>query len=214
MNDLLHGIFGGTFDPVHNGHLKAIAAVSKQCQFECVHIIPSASPPHRSQPHASARQRLEMVALAIAGLDRYNLDDRELKRDSPSWTCDTVRSLQADYPDRKFCLVAGVDVLRDLADWYLVDELVKRVHFVVMQRPGWSFPDPLPDWWRRGWTARLDDLRKYRAGKFYEVNPEPVAVSATEIRAAVSQGMDVSDRLPTAVWDYICAHNLYSSPAN
>ena len=211
MTDLLYGIFGGTFDPIHNGHLKAIAAVSQQCRLECVHIIPSASPPHRNQPHASAQQRLEMVALAISGLSGYELDDRELKRASPSWTCDTVRSLQSDYPDRKFCFVAGVDVLSGLADWYFVDDLIDRIHFVVMQRPGWSYPEPLPDWWQSRWTTRLDDLKEHRAGKFYEVEIEPVAVSATEIRSAISRGMDVSDMLPTSVWDYICAHNLYDN---
>lgn len=211
MTDLLYGIFGGTFDPIHNGHLKAIAAVSQQCRFECVHLIPSASPPHRSPPHASAQQRLEMVSLATAGLDGYDLDDRELKRDSPSWTCDTVRSLQSDYPDRKFCFVAGMDVLSGLADWYLVDDLINRVHFVVMQRPGWSYPESLPDWWQSGRTTRLNDLMEHRAGKFYEVEIEPVAVSATEIRSAISRGMDVSDMLPIAVWDYIRAHNLYAT---
>ncbi len=210
MTDLLYGIFGGTFDPIHNGHLKAIAAVSQQCQLECVHIVPSASPPHRNPPHASARQRLEMTALAIAGLDRYDLDDRELNRASPSWTRDTVRSLQSDYPDRKFCFVAGVDALSGLPDWYLVDDLIDRIHFIVMQRPGWSYPEPLPDWWQSRRTTRLDDLKEYRAGRFYEVEIEPVAVSATEIRSAISRGMDVSDWMPTSVWNYICAHNLYA----
>ncbi len=211
MTDLLYGIFGGTFDPIHNGHLKAIAAVSQQCQLECVHIIPSASPPHRNQPHASAQQRLKMTALAIAGLDGYVLDDRELKRASPSYTRDTVRSLQSDYPDRKFCFVSGVDVLSGLANWYRVDDLINRIHFIVMQRPGWSYPESLPAWWQSGRTTRLDDLREHRAGKFYEVEIEPVAVSATEIRSAISRRMDVSDRLPASVWHYIHAHNLYEN---
>ena len=209
MTDLLYGIFGGAFDPVHSGHLRAIADVSRQCRFVGVHIIPSANPPHRDRPRASARQRLEMVALAIAGLDGYELDDRELKRAAPSWTRDTVRSLQSDYPRRKFCFVAGVDALSGLASWYLVDDLVNRVHFVVMQRPGWSRPEPLPDWWQRGRTTRLDDLKEHRAGKFYEVEIEPVAVSATQIRSAIRRGLDVRERLPAAVWDYIRAHNLY-----
>ncbi len=211
MPGLIYGIFGGTFDPIHNGHLKAIAAVSQQCRFECVHIIPSASPPHRNPPYASARQRLEMVALAIAGSDGYTLDDRELKRASPSWTCDTVRSLQADYPGRKFCFVAGVDVLSGLADWYRFDDLINRVHFVVMQRPGWISPEPLPDWWQARRTTRLDDLKENRAGKFYEVEIEPVAVSATEIRSAISRGIDPGNMLPPAVWDYICTHDLYDN---
>ena len=211
MPDLLYGIFGGTFDPIHNGHLKAIAAVSQQCRFGCVHIIPSASPPHRDPPCASASQRLEMAALAISGLDGYTLDDRELKRASPSWTHDTVRSLQSDYPGRKFCFVAGVDVLSGLADWYRVDDLINRIHFVVMRRPGWSYPESLPDWWQSGRTTRLDDLKEHRAGKFYEVEIEPITVSATEIRSSISRGMDVSDRLPIAVRDYIRAHNLYAT---
>ncbi len=210
MPDLLYGIFGGTFDPIHNGHLKAIAAVSQQCRFECVHIIPSACPVHRNPPLASAQQRLEMVALAIAGVAGYTLDDRELKRASPSWSHDTVTSLQADYPERKFCFVAGADVLSGLANWYRIDDLLNRLHFVVMQRPGWSYPQPLPNWWQRRRTTRLNDLMEHRAGKFYEVEIEPVAVSATEIRCAISRGTDVSDRLPIAVWDYIRAHNLYA----
>ncbi len=211
MTDLLYGIFGGTFDPIHNGHLKTIAAVSQQCQLERVHFIPSASPPHRNQPHASARQRLEMVALAIAGFSGYELDDRELKRDSPSYTYDTVRSLQSDFPNRKYCFIAGVDALLGLANWHLGDDLIDRIHFVVMQRPGWYSPEPLPDWWQARRTTRLDDLKENRAGKFYEVEIEPVAVSATEIRSAISRGIDVSNMLPPAVWDYICTHDLYDN---
>lgn len=211
MTDLLYGIFGGTFDPIHNGHLKTISAVSQRCRFECVHFIPSASPPHRNPPHATAQQRFEMVELAIAGHSGFDLDDRELKRAPPSYTYDTVKSLQSDFPDRTYCFVAGVDALFGLENWYRWDDLIDRIHFVVMQRPGWHHPETLPVWWKDRRTTRFDDLRENRAGKLYEVEVAPVPVSATEIRLGISRGMDVSNMMPTTVWDYICAHNLYNN---
>ena len=207
----LHGIFGGTFDPLHNGHLATATAVFAQCALERVCFIPAAVPPHRDQPDASAQQRLEMVSLAIANYPRFDVDDRELKRATPSYTYDTVKSLQAQDSARRYCLILGVDALSGLDRWHRWRELLDSIHFIVVRRPGWEIPEPLPAWWRQGRAEFIADLNRFECGKICLVEVEPNPASATEIRYGIAQGVDVSTMLPHSVWDYICANKLYGA---
>ena len=176
MSVTLYGIFGGTFDPVHNGHLDTVNYIADKCAMEQVLFIPSASPPHRNQPHASSSQRLEMVSLAIRDFPRFTVDDREMHRKPPSYTYDTVKSLMADFPGRRYCFIIGVDALAGLESWYRWRDLLGMIHFVVMGRPGWSAPDPLPDWWSDARTSDRDAFESSRAGKILEVDIPPNTV--------------------------------------
>ena len=211
MTSSLYGIFGGTFDPVHNGHLNTVTAVQKTCNLESVHFIPAAIPPHRKQPVAPADQRARMVALAVANHSCFDMDDRELKRITPSYTYDTVESLQSENPARKYCLILGIDALAALESWYRWRELLGVIHFIVMGRPGWEAPQPLPDWWQAGLVESVNELKLYKSGKIYAVAVPPNPVSSTEIRYGISRGVDVSSMMPTPVWEYICTHNLYGA---
>lgn len=209
MDSPLYGIFGGTFDPVHKGHLETITTVVDKCTLERVYFIPSATPPHRAQPDASAQQRLEMVSLAIANHPRLAVDDRELKRATLSYTYDTVKSLQTEDGSRRYCLILGVDALSGLASWYRWRELLTSIHFIVVHRPGWEMPEPLPNWWRQGSTEVVEELKQFEAGKICLLEVEPNPLSATEIRYGITQGIDVSTMVTDSVWDYICTNKLY-----
>ncbi len=214
MTRALYGLFGGTFDPLHNGHIETVSTVAEQCALEQICFIPAAVPPHRGQPHASAQQRLEMVALALVSLERgrqthFVVDDSELKRPAPSYTYDTVKSLQAQNVGRRYCLILGVDALLGLERWYRWQALLDSVHFIVMRRAGWEIPAPLPYWWQQRQVACIDTLKQYECGKICLIEVAPNPLSATEIRYGIAQGIDVSTMMPHSVWDYICTHNLY-----
>ncbi len=211
MANPLYGIFGGTFDPVHNGHLETVTAVFDKCALERVYFIPAAIPPHRDQPDANAQQRLEMVSLAIANYPRFDVDDRELKRETPSYTYDTIKSLQTEDCSRRYCLILGIDALSGLDSWYRWRELLDSIHFIVVQRPGWEIPEPLPDWWQQGRTEFIEDLKQFESGKICLIEVEPNPVSATEIRYGIAQGIDVSTMVPHSVWDYIRTNKLYGA---
>jgi nicotinate-nucleotide adenylyltransferase len=211
MTSSLYGIFGGTFDPVHNGHLNTVTAVQKSCNLEHVHFIPAGIPPHRKKPVAASNHRARMVALAVANHSGFDMDDRELKRNSPSYTYDTVESLQSENQSRKYCLILGIDALAALESWYRWRELLGAIHFIVMGRPGWKAPRPLPDWWQEALAVSVDELKLYRSGKIYAVAVPPSPVSSTEIRYGISRGVDVSSMIPAPVWEYICTHNLYGA---
>jgi len=137
-SDTLQGIFGGTFDPIHLGHINTVRSVLKQTDLPSIVFMPAAAPPLREQPQASAKHRLEMVRIATEHEPRLLVDDRELKRNRPSYTVDTIASLQLENPDYRYGLILGVDAMRGLASWYRWQELLERVHFIVMNRPGWS----------------------------------------------------------------------------
>jgi len=211
MTELLYGIFGGTFDPIHKGHLNTVSSVRKQCNLERVHFIPASIPPHRDIPGATAQQRLEMVTIAIAGYPGFDVDDRELRRDTPSYTFDTVKSLQEDNPGRNYCFILGVDAFVGLEKWYRWRDLLDQVHFIIMQRPGWQAPSPLPIWWSERRMSDCDKLRGKACGGIVEIEVEPNPVSATEIRYGVANNVDISPMVTDAVRNYICSNNLYQN---
>ncbi|NKB77419.1 MAG: nicotinate-nucleotide adenylyltransferase [Gammaproteobacteria bacterium] len=205
----LVGIYGGTFDPIHFGHINTVASVASQTGLKSVFFIPSAIPPHRPQPQANAQHRLEMTCIAIDGHPQFNIDDRELRRQNPSYMVDTVFSLKSENPENRYCLILGMDALLGLEQWHRWQSLLDQLHFIVMQRPGWSEPSTLPEWWRNRQAETFRQLQLSKAGRIYPIKIDPIDISATDIRNRLKKGKDVSQLIPDGVHRYICENQLY-----
>jgi nicotinate-nucleotide adenylyltransferase len=199
------GIFGGTFDPIHIGHVDTVRQVMDQTGLPLVRYIPAAIPPHRPQPGASAEARLAMVDLVLRDLPGMVADARELRRRGRSYTVDTVESLQAEFPHTQFSLILGVDALLGLDTWHRWQELLGMVGVYAMVRPGYDLPEPLPEWWQ----AAESDSTFPAAGRIQLVSIDPVDVSATGIREGIRASEDQQHRLHPAVWQYIQSNHLY-----
>ena len=210
MSEALYGIFGGTFDPIHKGHLYTVASAHLQCSLTRTLFIPSATPPHKQVTSATAEQRLDMVALAIAPFPQFVLDDRELRRPAPSHTIDTIESLKADNAARKYCFIIGIDAMLKLESWYRWKDLLESVHFIVMNRPGWDTPASLAPWWKDRYTSSAEALNDSAAGKIISVNVEPTAISSSDIRYGIANKCAVVTMLPDPVWRYIREHKIYT----
>ena len=205
------GIFGGTFDPVHIGHLRSALEVAEFMALDELRLIPSARPPHREAPQVSARDRLAMVELAVAGLPPLRVDDRELKRDKPSYSIDTLESLRSELAaaDQLF-LIIGWDAFCGLPSWHRWNELLEHCHILVLQRP--DADSEAPETLRNLLAARSisDPLTlEGPGGQISFIWQTPLAVSATQIRTLLASGKSVRFLLPDAVLTYIHAHGLY-----
>jgi nicotinate-nucleotide adenylyltransferase len=207
------GILGGTFDPIHIGHLRAAIEVHEQLALDRLLLIPSARPPHREIPQVSADQRLAMLELAIEGIAGLQADDRELRRTSPSWSIDTLESLRSETgPEAQLLLLLGWDAFCGLPDWKRWDELLLHCHLLVLQRPDADLepPEALRDLIaaRSGNPAALQGP----GGQIGFFRQAPLAVSATRIRELLAEGRSVRFLLPDSVNHYIHAHGLYRAP--
>lgn len=207
----LQGYFGGTFDPIHNGHLRMALELSEQLQFDEFSLVLCHRPPHRESPGCSDRVRAEMVDLAIADCDSLRMDDRELKRDSLSYSIDTLRQLREEYGEQvSLCWCVGMDSLVNLSSWYRWRELLDFAHLVVVARPGWDLPESgeVAQWLQQH-RAEPEVLRRKACG---HVVVEPLSlldISATDIRRRVAAGNSVQFLMPSPVWHYIQKHRLY-----
>ena len=205
------GVFGGTFDPVHYGHLRPVDQVQRSLGLTSVRVIPCAVPPHRQPPLAGPDHRLAMVELALAGYPALQVDPREIRRGGLSYTVDSLRELRGELGEyQPLCLIIGADAFLGLPSWHQWRDIPQLAHVVVMQRPGWV----VDVGGLRSWaSSRLVDdplrLDKQPAGWITVVPVTPVNISATEIRRTVAAGGDPGAMLPKAVWDYIQAHGLY-----
>jgi nicotinate-nucleotide adenylyltransferase len=205
------GIFGGTFDPVHIGHLRSALEVAEFMALDQLRLIPSARPPHREAPQVSACDRLAMVELAVAGLAPLCVDDRELKRDMPSYSIDTLESLRRELAaDDQLYLILGWDAFCGLPTWHRWDELLEHCHILVLQRP--DADSEAPETLRNLLAARSvsDPLTLAGpAGQISFIWQTPLAVSATQIRTLLASGKSARFLVPDAVLTYIHAHGLY-----
>lgn len=205
------GIFGGTFDPVHIGHLRSALEVAEFMALDELRLIPSARPPHREAPQVSAQDRLAMVELAVAGLSPLCVDDRELKRDKPSYSIDTLESLRSELAaDDQLFLIIGWDAFCGLPTWHRWSELLEHCHILVLQRP--DADSEAPETLRNLLAARSisDPLTlEGPGGQISFIWQTPLAVSATQIRTLLASGKSVRFLLPDAVLTYIHAHGLY-----
>ena len=134
------GILGGTFDPIHYGHLRPAQEVLRALDLAEIRVIPAANPPHRRPPVATPEQRLRMVELAVAGVPGFTVDDREFRRGGPSYTVLTLESLRSEFGERPLCLLMGLDAFEGIETWHQWQRLPELAHFIVMTRPGWEFP--------------------------------------------------------------------------
>jgi len=211
------GLLGGTFDPIHHAHLRLAHEAQAACGLDHVRFVPSATPPHRGTPGATAEQRLAMVELAIADHPGFFADRRELDRSQPSYTIHTLESLRTELgADRPICLLLGADAFRLLETWHRWRDLFAAAHLVVAHRPGF---DPLPDTpalvdeYRR---RRIDDpsaLARQPAGCLLPLAITPLDISASAIRAERMAGGSPCYLLPDSVLGYIESHHLYRSVA-
>jgi len=205
------GVLGGTFDPVHIGHLRGALEVAETLALDELRLTPSARPPHRDTPQVSAKDRLAMVKCAVAGVAPLVVDARELQRDKPPYTIDTLELMRAELAaqDQVF-LVLGWDAFCGLPTWHRWEELLQHCHILVLQRPD-ADSEP-PDALRNLLAARSvsDPLAlKGPSGQIAFVWQTPLAVSATQIRQLLASGKSVRFLVPDAVLAYIDAHGLY-----
>jgi nicotinate-nucleotide adenylyltransferase len=216
-------ILGGTFDPVHFGHLRIASETAVALKLPEVRLIPSKAPVHRARPGASEADRLAMLRLAVAGVPGLIVDERELSRDTPSYAVLTLESLRNEFPQRPLIWLIGIDAFMHINQWYEWPRLFELAHFVVLNRPGFAVSQALSPVLSEVWQGRLtrtaEALRERTHGSIYLHTVTPQAISATEIRNTIAAGAADSalvSLLPAPVLAYIRAHQLYlpeNSPA-
>jgi nicotinate-nucleotide adenylyltransferase len=199
------GIFGGTFDPVHYGHLRTAFELLEALGLEEIRFIPAGQPPHRGAPRCNAPHRMAMVRAAIAGQQGFVADDREVKRQEPSWTVTTLRELRSEAPEKPLCLVIGTDAFLGLPQWHEWLELPKLAHLVIASRPGTHLPREgvLGDLLAQRSTTSVSDLHAAAAGLVFVYEGTPLEISSTALREMIVAGRDPRYLLPDAVRAYI-----------
>ncbi len=203
------GIIGGTFDPIHFGHLRPALEIAQKLGLDELRFIPSATPPHRWKPEANAQQRLEMVQHAIKGTPSFALDDREYLREGASYTVDTLQSIRTEIGEEcPLCMILGMDAFKSFTQWHQWEKILTLCHIVISSRPNYD-DSPIDNWMQ---THHCDDsalLSQSPAGKLYFCDVTQLDISATNIRQMIKEG--VSPRFLTSknVVEYIQKNAIY-----
>ena len=212
------GILGGTFDPIHFGHLRLAEEMLELAGLEQIRFIPTGNPPHRDSPQVSAQQRSMMVELAIADQPAFVLDEREVRRDRLCYTVDTLGELRAELgATQPLCLLMGGDAFLQLHTWHEWERLFELAHIVVGYRPGFTLDERIevaPEALRNHYRERLCAVKEMAlrpCGGVAELAIPKLEISATDIRRRVAEGRTIRYLLPNAVADYIHQHHLYTS---
>lgn len=205
------GIFGGTFDPIHYGHLRSAFELLQALRLSEVRFVPSADPPHRNSTVASADMRYRMVEVAVAGQPGFAVDDCEFRRDGPSYTIDTLTAVREEHPGVSLCLITGMDAYLGLTSWYRWDEILNLAHIIVAHRPGWKLPDTgdLGELLAANGTTSVDDLHGSPCGRIYDHAVTQLEIASTEIRELIAQGRDPRFLMPDAVREVIVESGCY-----
>ena len=194
------GILGGTFDPIHIGHLRMAEHVFNSMELEKIIFIPAYVPPHKlGQDFAPAQDRYAMTELAVAANPHFIVSDMELKRTGVSYTIDTIRQLHAQYEDRELNFIIGADSVAQLHTWHNIEEMLELTRFVAV--------------WRPGYEGAMEEMVQHlgqRARERVLLLDTPVYdISSTEIRTRIRQGASLAGLVPQAVEKYIYEHGLY-----
>lgn len=205
------GILGGTFDPIHFGHLRAALELLERLQLAGVRFIPCREPPHRQTPSCVADLRLDMLRAAVVGEPRFQIDERELRRTGPSYTVDTLASLREEFPARSLCLLLGMDAFLGLPGWHRWTELLDYAHVVVAHRPGWVAPHagPLGQLLDRHRADRASSVHESPSGRILVTPVTQLEISATNLRDTLARGGDPRYLVPDGVREIIMRSGCY-----
>jgi nicotinate-nucleotide adenylyltransferase len=206
------GILGGTFDPIHFGHLRLAEELSEALGLSQVRFIPAAHPPHKEQPSTSPEHRVDMVNLAIARNPKFILDKRELERSGPSYSIDTLQSLRDELgSDISICLFLGSDAFVKFNTWHRWEEILNLCHIALVERPATKEPLPqvLQNFLQDHCAEDATDLASVPAGLIMTQKITALDISATRIRQGLQQKRSPCYLMPDSVIDYIYAHQLY-----
>ncbi len=205
------GVFGGTFDPVHIGHLRMALEAAEALDAGAVHLVPCRQPAHRPPTVAGADDRLAMLRLAVDGVPGFVVDTRELARPGPSYMVDTLASLRAESADRPLVLILGTDAFRGLDHWHDWRRLLELAHLLVLHRPGSALPEAgiLSELRRRRRVAAPRGLAVAAAGLVCVLPVTQLMISATAIRRRLADGHSARFLVPDAVLDHIERRGLY-----
>lgn len=211
------GVFGGTFDPIHYGHLRLAEEIAEGAQLAEVRFLPSGTPPHRSRPGAEAQHRVAMARLATEGNERFAVDERETKRAGPGYTFDTLSELRAELGgQRALALLLGADAFLELATWHRWRALFDLAHIIVAYRPGFPIdtwqsrmPEPLAHEYAARYMQQPLAVHLAPAGGIAAVSMTGLDISATFVRTALHGGSSPRYLLPDSVLAYIRKHALY-----
>lgn len=206
------GLFGGTFDPIHLGHLRTAFELQQTLGLTEVRFLPTGNPPHRDHPLADSNLRLAMVRAAVADETNFVVDDREVRRSGVSYSVDTLTELRAENPDRSLCLLLGMDAFLGLPNWHRWRELFDLAHVVVAHRPGWKAPTqgPLGELMVDRGTGSVQELHRVPAGRIYIQAVTQLEISSTELRQLIVAGRDPRYLVPDSVRDIIRETRCYA----
>lgn len=208
----MHLIYGGTFDPVHNGHLRVAIELRERLGVDCIHLMPCHIPPHRGTPGATSQDRLDLLNLSVADEPGLRVDGRELSRGGSSYTADTLRQLREELgPDRPVAIVLGTDAFSGFDRWEEWEQIPELAHIILVTRPqaelaSGSVPERLLA------ERRMDsvgELKERPGGGIYEIEPPMLDISATGVRERLEQGRSIRFLVPDAVVTEIQQRGLY-----
>lgn len=214
----LIGIYGGTFDPIHYGHLRIAEELVENLQLDELHFLPAGQPRLRDQPLASRHQRSVMLTKAIKNNSKFRLDVREVRESGETYSVETLKKLNQEYAERRiaFCFIVGADAFIKLPNWYHWCDLFDLCHLIVVNRPGFDLihkqadlPHTLARECRDRWIDQVELLKQRASGFIYCAATTPSAISATVIRHAILTGKSIRYLLPDSVINYIYRYHVY-----
>ncbi len=210
----LIAVYGGTFNPIHQGHLQAADEVSTLCDVDRLVLVPASIPPHRAAPSVTFEHRLRMVELAISGRPSWRVDDREDQRDAPSYTIDTLASFRNELGlDVSLAFCVGSDAFQSINTWHRWEELTDFAHVIVAQRCDMIAPlnSAVEKWSASKVLSAPSQLRDRPSGGVLHLSQRPMNCSSSDIRATLAQGTSPNLLIPEPVSQYIQQHHLYQT---
>ncbi len=202
------GIYGGTFDPIHYGHLRTALEVNELFALDELRFLPCAQPAHRAAPEVNANMRLQMIKLAITGYSQFSCDTREIDRTGPSYMVDTLASIRLEVADNPLILFMGADAFNGLGSWHRWQDIFIYAHIVVMTRPLYQ-PKPLSNFYADRLVEERHSLKSIPSGKIYFQQVTQLDISATSIRQMFAEKKSTNYLLPVSVIEFIQAKQLY-----
>lgn len=205
------GIFGGTFDPIHFGHLRTAIELQQTLGLAEIRFIPCYQPVHRELPIASPDDRFKMVCSAIQDEPLFQADDCEIRRNKPSYMIDTLEELQQKFTSTPLCLIMGIDAFLGFLQWHRFDQILRLANLVVVHRPQHSLPSvgPIAELIKQHLKSDLNTVHQIPSGNIILQPVTPLEISATDIRQQFANGKNPRYLLPESVYKYIQQHGVY-----